>query len=87
MIVDESNHETLQRAYDITGSPDKIYWRDAENIDGYIDSDDVISLLGDLIIEYEHKAEEVRDLENRDLLEDPDLYDKYEDQMLEEGKI
>lgn len=70
MRVDESNHETLQRAYDITGSINKIYWRDAENIDGYIDTDDVMTLMQDLINEYEYKADEVRDLESKEKQED-----------------
>ena len=53
MRVDESNFEILQRAYDITGITNKIFWRDAENIDGYINDDDVMSLMEQLISEYE----------------------------------
>lgn len=85
MIVDESNYEILERAYNITGITNKIFWRDAENIDGRIDSDDVMLLMEQLISEYEHTKEELRDLESRDYSEDPDLHDKWEDQALEEG--
>lgn len=76
MRVDESNFEILQRAYDITGITNKIFWRDAENIDGYIAEDDVMSLMEQLISEYEYKSEEVRDLENKEKQESE--YDPYD---------
>ena len=82
MRVDESNFEILQRAYDITGITNKIFWRDAENIDGYIAEDDVMSLMEQLISEYEHKAEEVRDLEQP---REFDEHSAWQDQQLEEG--
>ena len=82
MRVDESNFEILQRAYDITGITNKIFWRDAENIDGYIAEDDVMSLMEQLISEYEHKAEEVRDLEQA---KEFDEHSAWQDQQLEEG--
>ena len=63
MRIDETNYETLQRAYDITGKPNKIFWRDAENIDGYIDTDDVIELMDALIDEYNGKRDELQELE------------------------
>lgn len=85
MRVDESNFATLQTAYDITGSTNMIYWRDAENIDGYINDDDVMNLMEDLINEYLYVKEELRDLENKD--EEPDFYDYWQDQQLEEGKL
>lgn len=81
MRVDESNFEILQRAYDITGITNKIFWRDAENIDGYIAEDDLMYLMEQLISEYEHKAEEVRDLENKEF----DEHSAWQDQQLEEG--
>jgi hypothetical protein len=80
MKVDESNFETLQRAYDITGITNKIFWRDAENIDGYIDTDDVINLMDVLIDEYNYKRDELQDLENREKNEyEYDPYDLYLD--------
>ena len=63
MRVDESNFGILQDAYDITGIDDKIYWRDAENIDGYIDTDYIIDLMEELISKYEKLREEKIDLE------------------------
>ena len=63
MRVDETNFETLQRAYDITGLHNEIMWKDAENIDGYIDSDYVMDLLDAMIDEYNSKRDELQDLE------------------------
>lgn len=85
MRVDEGNFATLQTAYDITGATNMIYWRDAENIDGYINEDDVMNLMEDLINEYLHVKDELRDLENKD--DEPDFYDYWQDQQLEEGKL
>lgn len=62
MRINENNYETLQRAYDITGRPNKIFWRDAENIDGYIDYDDVMDLMDALIDEYNGKRDELQEL-------------------------
>ena len=62
MRIDEYNFEIIQRAYDITGIPDKIYWRDAENIDGYIDTSDVIDLLDGVIDKYNGKRDELQEL-------------------------
>lgn len=50
-----------------------------EKIDGYIDSDDLINLLEDLINEYEYKADEVRALENKE----QDEYDRYIDECID----
>lgn len=74
MKINEKNYETLQRAYDITGKLNKIFWRDAENIDGYIDDDDVIELLNVMIDEYNGKRDELQELINyidRDTEYDP----------------
>lgn len=80
MRIDETNFETLQRAYDITGKTNKIFWRDAENIDGYIDYEDLISLMDALIDEYNYKRDELQDLENYiDKDSEYDPYDTYLD--------
>lgn len=90
MRIDETNHETLQRAYDITGKPNKIFWRDAENIDGYIDDDDVINLLDAMIDEYNGKRDELQELidyiDNHEKEEheyDPfDMYWEHEEEII-----
>lgn len=84
MRVDESNFAILQTAYEITGIQDMIYWRDAENIDGYINEDDVMRLMEELINDYVSVKDELRELENK---EEPDFYDYWQDQQLEEGKL
>lgn len=63
MRVDESNFETLKRASDITLTDYDIKWFDAENIDGYIDADNIISMIEDLIYEIGCLKEKIEDRE------------------------
>lgn len=65
MRVDESNFGTIQTAYDITGADNMIYWRDAENVDGYIDTDYIIELMEELIKKYVKLEDEVREYEKK----------------------
>lgn len=65
MRVDESNFGAIQTAYDITGADNMIYWRDAENVDGYIDTDYIIELIEELIKKYVKLEDEVREYEKK----------------------
>ena len=62
MKVDESNFETLDRASKITLTNYNIKWFDAENIDGYIDPDNVITMIDDLIYEIDYLKEKIEDI-------------------------
>lgn len=63
MRVDESNYEILEKASKITVTDYDIKWFDAENIDGYIDNDSIISMIEDLICEVGRLEERIDDLE------------------------
>ena len=81
MRVDESNFETLKKTMDITLVDYEINWYDAENIKGHIESDELLSIIDDLIVEYhvlEEKLEEQKEYCNQyhtDKKIDP--YDEY----------
>ena len=77
MRIDESNFETIQKASEITLTDYNIYWKDAENVDGYIDTDDLVTIIQDLICEIEHKEEEIEDLKNQEKESEYDPYDLY----------
>ena len=62
MKVDESNYETLKRVSDITMTDYEIVWKDAENIEGYIDTDGLLAMIEDLICEVDRLKEEIDDL-------------------------
>jgi len=64
MKVNETNYSILNRASNITGTDYEIRWFDAENIDGYIDEDSIISMIEDLIGEIDRLEEEKQDIEN-----------------------
>ena len=63
MIVNESNFETLERASKMTSTDYEIKWFDAENIDGYIDTENLMSIIEDLICEVDRLQEEIEDME------------------------
>ena len=62
MRVTPDNYETLKKASDITLVDYDIKWFDAENYEGYIDSEGLLSMIEDLIVEYNHKQEEIEDI-------------------------
>lgn len=63
MRINENNYSTLKRASEITGEDYDIKWFDAENFDGYIDTDELISIIDDLIYEVGRLEERLEDLE------------------------
>ena len=64
MKVNESNYDILKRVEDITNTDYEIKWFDAENIDGYIESDSLISMIEDLIGKVENLEEEIEDIKS-----------------------
>ena len=70
MRVTPDNYEILKNASDITLVDYDIKWFDAENFAGQIDSDGLLSMIEDLIVEYHRKEEQLEDLKQ-------DLEDNY----------
>lgn len=70
MKVTEDNYNILKKASDINSVDYEIKWTDAENLEGYIDPEELLSMVEDLVYAYEDKEEELRDLEQ-------DLEDNY----------
>lgn len=63
MRVDESNFETLERVSKVTLTDYDIKWFNSENIDGYISSDSLFSMVEDLLCEVgrlEEKKEDIK---------------------------
>lgn len=63
MIVDESNFDILDRASKITRTDYSIRWFDAENINGYIETEAMLSIIDDLIYEIDILQEKIEDME------------------------
>ena len=64
MRVDENTYKIIQKAKELTDGVYDIYWKDSENIDGYIETDTLLSIIDDLIWEVKYKDEELEDLKN-----------------------
>ena len=64
MKVDESNYDLFQRVSKATGTDYDIKWFDAEDIDGYIDADNVLAMLEDLLYELGSAQEMIDDIKN-----------------------
>lgn len=76
MRVTPDNYETLKKVSDITLVDYDIKWFDAENVEGYIDSEGLLSMIEDLIVEYNRKKEELEDLYQ-------DIEDNYEPKRID----
>lgn len=64
MKIDENIYDDLEKVSKITGVEYDIKWFNAENIDGYIEQDDLFAMLQDLLCEYDRLKEEMEDQEN-----------------------
>ena len=62
MRIDESNYKIIYRVSHLTGTNYNIKWFDAENVNGYIDGDDLIEMIEDLIGEIDRLEEEKEDI-------------------------
>ncbi len=84
MKVDESNYDVLYKAQELTSTDYGIIWRDAENIDGYIPTDNLFNIIEDLMCEIGSLNEKIEDLERP---KEFDEHTAWQDQQLEEGLI
>ena len=76
MRITPDNYEILEKASDITLVDYGIKWFDAENYEGYIDSEGLLSMIEDLIVEYHRKEEEIEELKQ-------DIEDNYEPKKID----
>ena len=88
MKIDESSFEILNKVSKITLTDYGIKWFDAENIDGYIDADNLMSAIEDLLVEIDYLNEKLEDAKQPiEDYEDPYSYEAWEEQkMMEEMK-
>ena len=70
MIVNEDNFDILERASKMTSTDYEIKWFDAENIHGFISTDNLLSIIEDLMCEVDRLQEELEDMEQ-------DIQDNY----------
>ena len=70
MKVDESNYYILDKASKITLTNYDIKWFDAENVDGYIEPDNIITMIEDLVYEIEYLKEKIKHIKQ-------DIQDNY----------
>lgn len=57
MKINEDNYELIKKASEITCMNYEIKWIDAENIEGYIDNETLLSIINDLLIEIDKLSE------------------------------
>lgn len=62
MKVDETVFETLNEVQKITGTDYDIKWMDADNIDGFVFTDQLFSMIEDLICEIHNRDEKIEDI-------------------------
>lgn len=62
MKINENVFDIINKVHEITLTDYEIKWFDAENINGYIESDVLLNIIQDLICEIEHKEEEIEDI-------------------------
>ena len=63
MKIGEAEYKIIKKASDINSVKYEIKWTDAEKLEGYIDPEELLSMVEDLVFEYEYKEEELRDQE------------------------
>lgn len=76
MKIDDSNYLTIKSVSDITLVDYDIKWYDAENHEGYIEEDSILSMLDDLMAELHNKEEELQDLKQ-------DIEDNYQPKKID----
>lgn len=86
MKIDENIWKVFKEAIDITNTDYDIKWYDAENFEGYIEENSILSLIEDLVGEVEHLKDENKDLENKlygeDLSDIDRAYENWKDSQL-----
>ena len=63
MILDKKEYEVLKKVSEITLTDYNIKWFDKENIEGYIDSYSLFSMVEDMLGEVEKLSDDISDLE------------------------
>jgi hypothetical protein len=85
MRIDEKTFNILDKASKITLTDYEIKWFDKENKDGYIDTENLISVIDDLLSEIGHLQELIEDMKQpKDEYEDPYSYERWEEHKLME---
>lgn len=64
MKVDERVNLILEKAYNITGTDYNVYWKNHDEFDGWVNDDDVMKLLEDIVYQYEVLEETHEDFKN-----------------------
>jgi hypothetical protein len=62
MRITQDEFDIISKASEITLEDYEIKWTDHDNLEGYIDSEDLLVIIQDLICEIEHKEEEIEDI-------------------------
>lgn len=63
MWVNENEYELLEKVSQITSTDYDIRWRDHNNFEGYIDTDNLIVMIEDLVNEIKKLKEEIEYIE------------------------
>lgn len=64
MKIDEGIYKILYDAINVTNKDYKIKWFDKDTYEGFIDGNDLIDLIEDLVYEIDRLNEKIEDLEN-----------------------
>jgi hypothetical protein len=62
MRITQDEFDIISKASEITLEDYEIKWTDHDNLECYIDSEDLLVIIQDLICEIEHKEEEIEDI-------------------------
>lgn len=62
MRITQDEFDIISKASEITLTDYEIKWTDPDNLEGYIDPEDLLVIIQDLICEIEHKEEEIEDI-------------------------
>ena len=85
MKINQDIFDILDKVQKITLTDYEIKWFDKENKDGYIDIENLISAINDLLSEIGYLQELIEDMKQpRDEYEDPYSYEAWEEQRLME---
>lgn len=61
MKISVDNYDVFERVQNITKVDYEIIWKDAENIEGYIDENTILGMMEDLILEVDRLKEELEE--------------------------
>ena len=70
MIINESNVDILRRVSQLTLTDYEVKWFNTDDIEGYINAEEIVYMIGDLINEIEQLEEKIRNMEQ-------DIQDNY----------